>query len=463
MNTEFSRRQFLKLSALAAGATTFGFPALLRAQNAGTQLNVAFIGLGSQAQNRIVEVMRCCNLVKIVAFCDVDANQLAYTKAQMLKTDPNAAVGDIKIYSDYRKLLAEEKNVDAVVIATPDHWHFHIAKASLKAGKHVFCEKPLAHTIAETRELSQLAESSKLVTQMGNQGSSMTCLRRAIEIIQAGVIGNVKEVRIWARGTGCHPGLEMPAEADPIPKGFNWDQWLGPAPVRLYKNGYYHKWNWRGWLDFGSGPIGDFCCHDMNLPVRALKLGYPTSIQVTAELMGLPTYPKDAHIAFEFPQRGDLPPVTLHWRDGGLATNPQHEDVPQAIWDHVGDKFPQGVLILGENGFTFGGHWQGAEYIKLNNEAKLSGIWNHAASKAVAQTLPHSPGHMREWVDACLGGNPTFSPFQVGGPLTEIGLAGVVAARVGSKKLEWDGLSMKAKNAPEAAQYIHTQYRQDWI
>ena len=454
------RRDFLKLSALAAGAATLGFPAILRAQNAGTKLNVAVIGLGGQGRSRLNEVMGCG--VKIVALCDVDERNIQKARDEMATKRPDMPLADAVSYTDYRKLLANEKNLDAVIIATPDHWHFHQAKASLLAGKHVFCEKPLTHTIAEARELRELAAKTKRITQMGNQGSASKNLRRGVELIQAGVLGQVKEVHAWVGGVGCHPGLAMPTVADPVPAGFNWDAWLGPAPTRLYKERYYHPWDWRGWLDFGSGPVGDFGCHDLNLPFRALKLDYPTSIEVKAELMGLPTYPKDAHIQFEFAQRGNLAPVTIHWYDGGLANRQDPKIVPAAVSAHFGEKGQQGVLIIGEKGFTWGGHWNGADYIKLNDEEKLSGILNHAASKQVAESLPRSPGHVKEWVQACQGGPAVFSDFETGGHLTEIALAGVVAARVG-KKLEWDGPGMCAKNVSEADQYIHGKYRQEWI
>jgi len=477
MNAHFSRRHFLKLSTLAAGATTLGFPALLRAQSAGTQLNLAFIGLGTMGQNRLVEVMRCGNLVKIVAFCDVDAKQIAFTKEHMLKIDPNAAVGDIKTYSDYRKLLADEKNLDAVIITTPDHWHAPIAKASLLAGKHVFCEKPLTHTISEARELRTLAAQTKRITQMGNQGSASSNLRRGIEIIQAGAIGKVLEVHCWAVGAGTRPGLANPTVGDPVPPNLNWDEWLGPAPERVYKEGYYHPRCWRGWFDFGNGPIGDFGCHNMNLPFRALKLDYPVEIGIDAQLMGGPTYPKQARIDYHFAQRGDLSPVTLSWYDGGRRPAPAL--IPKELTDYFGGQeskavdtksgkpgtpeisFPACVLILGENGFTFGNCWSGSDYLFLKGDPKLRGI-NHPACKKIPESLPRSTGHMNEWVEACMGGKPVFSDFETGGHLTEIALSGAVALRVG-KKLEWDGPAMKATNTPEADQYIHAHYREGWI
>ena len=454
-----SRRDFISTAALAAGAITYGMPAILRAANPGAKLNVAIIGCGGMGRERLKQAMGCgCN---IVALCDVDEKQIAVAKVEIAKKDPKVNLADVKTYGDYRKLLADAKNVDAVIIATPDHWHAPIAKASLLTDKHVFCEKPLTHTVSEARELRELAKKSKGITQMGNQGSASNNLRRAVELIQAGVLGKVREVHATAGGVGCHPGLALPTEGDPVPPNLNWDAWVGPAPFRVYKKDYYHTWNWRGWLDFGSGPLGDFGCHNLNLPFRALKLDYPTSVEVDAQLMGLPTYPKQARIKFEFAKRGDLEPVTMTWYDGGRQL--PSELFPQPLLKHLG-KISDGVLIIGEKGFTFGGPWNGADYIMLNGEDKVSGILNHKASEGVAHTLPKCPDHdhVKEWVKACMGGPAPFSDFETGGHLTEIALSGVVAARVG-KKLEWDGAAMKAKNAPEADQYIQAKYRPGWV
>jgi len=476
MPPQFSRRHFLKLSALAAGVTMVDFPAILRANNAGTKLNVVFIGLGSQGRGRLREAMGS-NLINIIALCDVDSKSLDSAKAEIAKKDPTVKLDAIKLYSDYRKLLDDGKDFDAVVIATPDHWHAPIAKASLLAGKHVFCEKPLTHTISEARELRTLAAQSKGVTQMGNQGSANKNLRRGIELIQAGVLGKVLEVHCWASGVGCHPGLAMPTEGDPVPPNLNWDEWLGPAPVRLYKGNYYHPWNWRGWLDFGNGPMGDFGCHNLNLPVRALKLDYPVKIDIDAQLMGLPTYPKQARIGYHFAKRGELPPITVTWYDGGRR--PETAVIPKELsayfdgretttLDKDGKQVTKknsigdGVLILAENGFTFGGCHSGSDYIFLKSDPKLWGILNHPACKDIPGTLPKSPGHMQEWIEACLGGKPVFSDFETGGHLTEIALSGVAALRTG-KNLDWDGPAMKATNAPEAQKYIQAQYRKGWI
>jgi len=474
-SSHLSRREFIRLGGVGAASVAFGVPALLRGAAPNSKLNVAFIGLGGQGRSRLKEALGS-NLINIVALCDADTASLDAAKAEIAKHDATLKLDAIQLYSDYRKLLANEKSVDAVVIATPDHWHALIAKASLLAGKHVFCEKPLTHTISEARELRTLAAQSKLITQMGNQGSASKNLRRGIEVIQSGILGKVLEVHCWAGGVGCHPGLAMPTAGDPIPAGFNWDEWIGPAPTRLYKNGYYHPWNWRGWLDFGSGPMGDFGCHNMNLPVRALKLDYPVAIDINAELMGLPTYPAKARIDYHFAQRGDLSPIILTWYDGGRRPDPAlipkelttyFDGLETTSTDKNGktvtkkSSIGDGVLVLAENGFTYGGPWNGADYVFLKADPKLWGILNHPACKSIAKTLPDSPGHMREWIDACLGGKPVFSDFETGGHLTEIALSGVVALKTG-KDLDWDGQAMKARNTTDADQYIHAQYREGW-
>ena len=475
-SSHLSRRQFIRLGGAGAVAVAFGTPYLLRAKNVNGKLNIAVIGLGGQGRGRLKEAMGS-NLIDIIALCDVDTKSLDAAKQDIARKDPTVKLEAINLYGDYRKLLATEKNVDAVIIATPDHWHAPIAKASLLAGKHVFCEKPLTHTISEARELRTLAAQTKLITQMGNQGSASRNLRRGIEVIQSGVLGKVLEVHCWASGVGCHPGLAMPAVGDPVPPNLNWDEWVGPAPARLYKSGYYHPWNWRGWLDFGSGPMGDFGCHNMNLPFRALKLDYPVEIDINADLMGLPTYPKRARIDYHYAQRGDLPPITLTWYDGGRRPDPalipaelaayfngretttlDKNGKPVTRKNTIGD----GTLILAENGFTFGGCWSGSDYIFLKSDPKIWGILNHPACKKIPQILPVSPGHMTEWIDACLGGKPVFSDFEIGGHLTEIALSGVVALKTG-KNLEWDGPAMKAKNTADAEKYVQAQYRAGWV
>lgn len=452
---EWSRRQFLQAATLAASTAALGFPNLVRAAGTSVKLNVAHIGLGAMGRGRLAE-MNAITEARIIAICDVDENQFIEAR-KMLENAPFKP----KEYVDFRKLLEKEKDLDAVVVTTPDHWHALIATAALKAGKHVFCEKPLAHSVGEARGLRKLAAKyPKQVTQMGNQGSADPNMRRAIEIIQGGALGQVREVHCWIMaGAGCHPGLAMPTVGDSVPAGLHWDGWLGPAPERVYKKGYYHPWDWRGWYDFGNGVMADFGCHSLNLPFRALKLDYPALIAAQGELTGQPTYSARNQIRFEFDHRGQLAPVVIHWYDEG--PEPDKSVFPAELLEQLGEMPQMGVLMLGENGYTFGDPWKGAEYIKLKDEKKVSGILNHAATKAIPQTLPRTTGHVKEWVDACTGGPATFSSFEVGGLLTEIALSGVVALRT-QKTLEWNGEKMRAANAPEAQQFIQPHYRTDW-
>ena len=268
-----SRRRFLKLSGATAGALTLGVPALLQAKGALTKLNVAHIGLGGMGRTRLTEMLGCN--ANVIALCDVDENQFGEAEKSLAKAAFKPAH-----YVDYRELLARP-DLDAVVIATPDHWHAPLATAALQAGKHVFCEKPLTHTIFEARALRELARQNPgLITQMGNQGSASWDLRRGIEIIQAGALGQIREVHCWVYDTfGTSPREPVPLVGDPIPTGLHWDAWLGPGPVRVYKKNLYHPWHWHIWFDFANGVLGNFGCHNFNLPCRALKLDYPVRVE----------------------------------------------------------------------------------------------------------------------------------------------------------------------------------------
>ena len=449
----WSRRNFLQTAAWATGAAALGFPNLLRAAAASKKINVAHIGLGGMGKNRLKEMLNC--KANIIALCDVDENQLPAAREIIAHTDYKP-----KEYVDFREMLEKEQALDAVVITTPDHWHAPITTAALAAGKHVFCEKPLTHTISEARAVRQFVKKyPKQVTQMGNQGSASPNLRRGIEVIQGGALGQIHEVHCWMPGGGVHPGLATPTVGDPIPNGLHWDGWLGVAPSRLYKQGYYHPGNWRGWYDFGSGIMGDWGCHGLNLPFRALKLDYAKRISAKGELTGRPTYSGKNHIRFEFGRRGNLNPVTVHWHDVGAK--PADGVVPADLLTLLGELPVTGVLILGENGWTFGEGHTSSDYIKLKDEAKISGIQKHEATQKIPVSLPRVHNHVAEWVDACAGGPPTFSNFEIGGHLTEIALSGVVALRM-QKTLDWNGEKMRAENTSEAEKFIQANYRTDW-
>jgi len=290
--SSFNRRDFIKTTSLAVGAAAFGVPTLLRAQNLNSKLNIAAIGAGGKGSSDI----DCCSSENIVALCDVDLERCA----DQVQKNPNA-----KFYRNYRQLLDEmDKSIDAVMVSTPDHFHAIAASAAMALNKPVYCQKPLTQTVYEARYLRDLADRKKLVTQMGNQGSAADGLRRAVECVQSGIIGQVSQVHVWTNRPVWPQGMDRPAGSDPIPASLDWDTWIGPAAMRPYKKGVYNPWNWRGWLDFGTGALGDMACHTVNLPFRALNLGYPTEIEAYPfSPMNGESYPLGSRIRFEFPER----------------------------------------------------------------------------------------------------------------------------------------------------------------
>src|SRR5271156_300602 len=285
----WNRRNFLKTATLASGAVVFGVPTLLRAQNLNSKLNIAVIGAGGKGASDT----DCCSSENIVALCDVDTERCADT----LKKYPAA-----KFYRDFRVMFDEiGKSIDAVDVATPDHFHAIAESHAMRLGKHVYGQKPLAQTVYEARYLRDLAHETGLVTQMGNQGSAADGLRRAVECIQAGIIGQVSQVHIWTNRPIWPQGMGRPDGSDPVPASLDWDIWLGPAPVRPFKDGVYLPFKWRGWQDFGTGALGDMACHTVNMPFRALNLGYPAEIEATPlSQMNKESYPIGSKIRYEF-------------------------------------------------------------------------------------------------------------------------------------------------------------------
>jgi predicted dehydrogenase len=449
-----SRRGFLKTSAAALGAATLGRPLILQGAPASTaansKLNLVLIGCGGQGRGDMRGLLSGMNLVGL---CDPDEGQIEKARADAQKSGSKGAQ-DAKAYDDYRKLLENPASFDAVLVGTPDHWHAPICKTFMKAGKHIYCEKPLTHSVAEARELRELSRTCKVVTQMGNQGSASASLRRCTELIKAGALGQIRDIYQWGIGVTASEG-SAPGE-DPIPKGFNWDLWVGPSAMRSFKKDVYHPFRWRGWFDFGNGGLADFCCHAINLPMRALDLGYPERLVVNVR-DGKQIADKAA-VEFHFPARGNLVPLTLHWQGSGKPPAP----VIQPLVDVYKDKAPTGLMIVGEKGCIYTSHWNTGGLIRLEGEPRLTDVLHHPATKQVPETLPRTRGHGEEWIAACRGEGKTFSDFDTGGKLTEIGLSGIVALRTG-KSLDWDGEKMAAKNAPEADRFIHTQYRAKWL
>ncbi len=421
---------------------------------ANQKLNIAFIGMGGQIQGHVKNTLQLGH--RVVAFCDVDRKQISSSRARH-----EAQAGKVKAYTDYRRLLEKEETLDAVVIATPDHWHAPICTAALRAGRHVYCEKPLTHTIAEARALRELSRQSKLVTQTGNQGSASSNLRRSIELIQSGLFGQISNVHVWHPAHGWPNGVARPAGSDAVPEGLNWDFWCGPAPVRPYKAEIYHPAKWRGWYDFGNGSMGDFCCHSFNMPVRALNLGYPSRVEISkVKKAGLESYAQAVIHTFHFPAQGHRAAVNLIYYTGG-------EDMPpRQITDQLVGTFGSiprvGAIVEGEHGLLCAGLWNSQCYVKMKGDKKFVGHGRHPEAVKVQQRLPRVRGHFQEWTDAILANGKTFAPFEIGGQLTEIGLSGIVALKL-QRNLEWNGQAMKARDVPEADALVRKQNRPQWL
>lgn len=492
---QLNRRHFLKTTSLATGALAFGVPTLLRAQNLNSKLNIAAIGCGGKGRSDI----ECVSGENIVALCDVDENNAR---------DAREKYPDAKFYRDFRVMLDEmDKSVDACMVSTPDHFHAIAASAVMQRGKHVYCQKPLTQTVYEARYLRKLAHEKKIVTQMGNQGSSADGLRRAVECLYNGIIGNVTQLHIWTNRPIWPQGMDRPEGSDPVPDTLDWDMWLGPAPFRPYKaktvygkktSNVYEPFVWRGWRDFGTGAIGDMACHTVNMPFRGLGLVNPTSIEAQVFSSNPESYPIGSKIHWEFPaQEFSVPamhanwfhrhdtikrgPLTFWWYDGGqpLADDPtRHDDSnkpPQELTGDIiafqGEMPGSGCLLIGDKGQIFSPDDYGEEfYIKLNDDKKFEYYKKHPAVAAIPMWLPrntHKGGsdqkqHL-EWIDAIKSNQPEkcYSRFDIAARLTETMVLGCVAIKTG-KKIEWDHENMKAINCPEADPFIKRENRSGW-
>jgi len=451
-NRKISRRSFIS----GAASTAMAFTIVPRHILGGTgqtppseKLNIAGIGVGGQGSHDLRQV----DTENIVALCDVDEKRAAETFARY----PNA-----KKYRDFRKMLErEENNIDAVVVATPDHTHAVATMMALKLGKHVFCEKPLTHTIYETRMVAKAAREAKVATQMGNQNQAIEGPRLLCEWLWDGAIGPVRQVHVWTyRPAGMWPqGVDRPADTLPIPSTLDWDLWLGPAPHRPYHPDYV-PFKWRGWYDFGTGTLGDMGSHNLAPVFQALKLKYPASVEAISTEMYPETYPLASIVHYDFPARGDMPPVKVTWYDSGLMP-----PKPEELEDERLLPWEDGIVFVGDKGKLVAEGW-GAQSVRLIPETKMKEY------QLPPKTLPRSIGHYKEWVQACKDGSPTGSNFDFAALVTEACLLGNIAIRTGKKrpwgqalireKLNWDGPNMKITNVPEANVYTHKAYRQGW-
>jgi predicted dehydrogenase len=446
---EISRRQFLNLSAAATSSLLILPRHVLGGKKQlapSDRLNIAGIGVGGQGGGDLSRM----ESENIVALCDVDWERAARTFGKH---------PDVPRYRDFRVMLEKQKDIDAVVIGTPDHVHATATMAALQLGKHVFCEKPLTHTIVEARTLTKAAREAEVATQMGNQGHAMESIRLLCEWIWDGAIGNVAEVHAWSPHPVWPQGIGRPLESPSVPETLSWDLWLGPAPFRPYHPCYLPQL-WRGWWDFGTGGLGDMGCHIFDHIVWSLKLGPPTSVEASYSIFvpevtwdkpkNNETYPRASMVTYKFPARQGFPALKLVWYDGGLMPA-RPEEIPENI--RLGDDYG-GALYIGDKGMILCGS-HGANSLRIWPESRMQEY------QRPPKTIPRSEGHYKEWITACKGGAPAASNFDFAGPLTETVLLGNVAIR-SDAKLYWDAENMRFPNYPEADRFLHRPYRDGW-
>lgn len=469
-----SRRSFIKSSSLAVSSFiivpryVLGGPGYVAPSD---KLNMAAVGAGGKGMYNLTQAFHNGS-DNIVALCDVDARQANEARLKW----PAA-----RFYHDYRRMLnrKEVKDIDAVIISTPDHMHAPIAMAAMQLGKHVYVEKPLTHDIYEARMLTQAAKRYKVVTQMGNQGSSGNDTRTVETWVQQGLIGDVHTVHTWTNRPVWPQGIPTPAKAMPVPDAVNWDLWLGTAPFRNYHEAYM-PFRWRGWWDFGTGALGDMACHIMDVPFRALKLNYPESVECSVgsvysdffkEAYYTDSCPPSSMIYLKFPARENMPAVDFSWSDGGILPKRPEELQPD---EPMGDT-DGGMLLIGTKGKLVAGMWG-----KNPTLLPTSRMKENLPEVNMPLVENGAEGHQQQWVKACKQGYGAYtsSPFEMAGPLTESILMGNLAVRSygyqvptadgkgvsfpGRKKLLWDGQNMKITNFEVANQFVKREYRNGW-
>jgi len=440
-----SRRRFLAATATTAAVTIVPRHVLGGPRNTppSGKLNIAGIGIGGMGKSNL----RQLESENIVALCDVDHKYAAGT----FKRYPKA-----KVYTDFRKMLDKQKDIDAVVIATPDHTHAVISMEAMRRGKHVYCQKPLTHDVYESRMLAKAAKETGVATQMGIQGHSDEGGRLICEWIWDGAIGEVREVDAWCSLSYYpfgHAGWSSkwsrrPKDTPPVPSTLDWDLWLGPAPERPYHPAY-HPGVWRCWWDFGCGMMGDRGAHTLDPVFWALKLGHPTSVEASSLDLNPDTHPVASIVTYQFPARGDLPPVKLTWYKGLRPPRPIELEDGRRLGNVEG-----GALFKGSKGKLMAGVY--GEGARLIPESRMQDY------KQPPKTIPRVKGsHEQDWARACKSGRPAGADFEYSGLLTEVCLLGNVARRVDAR-IEWDAENMKVTNLPEANKYVRTPYREGW-
>jgi len=450
------RRSFLT----SAAAVTAGFTIVPRHVLGGSgrlapsdRLNIAGVGIGGMGKNNIE---RCATNDNIVALCDVDS-ELA---APVFYKYPSA-----RQYKDFRVMLDEQRDIDAVVIATPDHSHAVIAMAAMSRGKHVYVQKPLTHSVSEARMLTEAARKYNVVTQMGNQGHSGEGIRLLCEWVWDGAIGKIHEVHAWTNRPVWPQDIEegRPTETPPVPDGLDWDLWIGPAQLRPY-HPTYHPAKWRAWADFGTGALGDMACHIVDPLFMALKLRYPLSVEAVVPRHWHAffeetepkneMYPRCSIVRYKFPAREKMPPVEMTWWDGGLMPpRPPRFEEGRRMGDLDG-----GIMLLGEKGAIMAGCY--GESPRLVPESDMK---KYKRPKRYLERIPGgADGHEQDWIRACKGGKPASSNFEYSGPLSETVLMGNLAVRFPGRELLWNGEAMEVTNDSDANAYVRRQYREGW-
>ncbi|TLD70136.1 Gfo/Idh/MocA family oxidoreductase [Phragmitibacter flavus] len=423
------------------------------------KVNLAIVGAGGQARSnlkglfqledvQVISIADAAESTNLEAFYYGGAGGRLPTKDFVEKhysqKSPNYQVS---VHEDFRVMLEKEKSIDAVLCATPDHLHAYVSVLAMRAGKHVYCEKPLTHNIWEARHVAKVAKETGVATQMGSQGHSSLGTRETIEYIQDGAIGAIHEVHIWVNATRYNIHLnDRPTDTPPVPQGLNWDLWLGPREHRPYHS-VYHPFTWRDFWAFGCSSLGDFGTHDMNTAVRALKLANPTLVEgYGIGLSNAELGPYGSLIHYHFPATTERGPVKMHWYNGGHLP-PRHEALEDFKLPH------RGALYIGEKGVI--------QHEGNGGAPRLFPTARRAEYTKPQPTLKRSNGHHRDWIDACKGGEPASCPFDYGAELTEIVLLGVLSQRI-KRPIEWDADAMKVKGYPDAEIFIREPVRPGW-
>ncbi len=468
---QVDRRSFIGTSAAGLGYffTADAYSATRAADGPNGKVHIAGIGVGGKGSS---DIDHAGNLGEVVALCDINDNNMA-PKAKKWAT--------AKTYTDFRKMLDEMgKQIDAVTVSTPDHTHSLAAILAMKQKKHVYCQKPLTHSVFEARHMRLVAKKEGVCTQMGNQGTAENGLRRAVELIQSGIIGNVTEMHVWTNRPVWPQAPEIlarPTSSD-APKHIHWEEFIGPAPMRPYgkytpaqnkKNNNmeaYASFNWRGWWDFGTGALGDMACHTANMAFMALKLGSPTSIVAESTDLNSETCPSSARVTFEFPARGQLVPVTFRWYEGKLGGKRENGNVtPNAelmakVLKPNEKIVDSGSILVGDKGILYSPNDYGAKFRLVGGN--FEGL-NLDEPEKLPKNGKQDQGQKNEWFEAIKANKPevALSNFDYAAMLTETILLGNVAIRTG-KKLMWDAEKMVCTGCPEASQYIRTEARKGW-